>query len=118
MATQQDDWTLWYNWQAAPDVARDLRHTGDFANHAFDRALYSPLKSNIVADITKARACADDPASRAMVIHMTNAVTWVWGLADVLLYALYDTRQLAGDGGLTKEEVFDLWLERAGEMTL
>jgi len=118
MAEQIDAWTTWYEWLEPPATQRDIRHHGDFASHAFDRDLFSKLQANAMADITNARSYSSDPAELAMVLAVCNALVWTLGVNTILLYAIFDCRELIAGASMSKEEIFDLWLERAGEMAL
>lgn len=118
MAEQVDAWTTWYEWQEPPATARDIRHHGDHMSHAFDRDLWSKLCQNTSDAVAAAYLHTNDPADRGMVTDVLEAVAWLSSRTLLLMYAVYEVRELLAGAAMSKEQVFDLWLERAGEMEL
>lgn len=118
MGEQVDVWTTWYEWQSPPETARDIRHHGPFMSHAFDRDLWSYLKQQVSDNVSAALLHMNDPADRGMVTDVIAALSYLASCNLLIGYAVYEVRELLAGGAMTKEQVFDLWLERAGEMTL
>jgi len=118
MSDQTDTWTKWIDFLdhvACPDL-KNLTDCNTF--HGNFGKQYSVSAENYEDSYT-------GYANNLPTGEDAIPIRYVWLMArdavnmcHILLGAVMDCRKLIAAGALTKEQIFDLWLERAGELTL
>ncbi len=96
----------------------ELEHIGTCVNTNFGLGNFGTLLAEVQSQVTAMLADSAAGQWQLAFVHANNAIMSSTGLVSIIKYAAIDARMLLASGALTKEEIFDLWLERAGELTL
>lgn len=116
MAWTEDTFSAWWNLGEDAAETRNLKHIGDHDYEPWGGNAFSFWKTRIDNAIIDALSQPDDPPTKATLTIALIAMQDMMRLINMLMYAAHDLREGSGSAPMSKEDVFDLWLDRAAEM--